>query len=100
MDGRSLLRLLTGKEAQRGWRSDFLVELYSREEAGIPEYAALRTTEQLYVEYATGERELYDLAKDPNQLESLHKRAEPALLERLSARLAELKSCKGESCRS
>jgi arylsulfatase A-like enzyme len=100
VDGRSLLRLLTGKATQRDWRSDFLVELFSKEEAGIGEYTALRTTEHLYVEHATGERELYDLQKDPHQLDSQHAGAESALLERLSTRLLQLKSCRGESCRS
>jgi hypothetical protein len=52
------------------------------------------------VEYATGERELYELKQDPHQLGSIADSAEPALLERLSARLRELKSCKGQSCRS
>ena len=100
VDGRSLLRALTGKLSQREWRSDFLVELQSKEEAGISDYAALRSTEHLYVEYDTGERELYDMQKDPHQLQSLEKTAEPALVERLSARLHELLSCRGETCRN
>lgn len=100
LDGRSLLRLLSGKATQREWRSDFLVELQSKEEAGITAYDALRGEDQLYVEYTTGERELYDLKRDPHELESIARSAEPALLERLSARLRELKGCKGDSCRS
>ncbi len=100
VDGRSLLRLLTGKEQQRQWRSEFLVELYSRDETGISEYAALRSLEHLYVEYATGERELYDLKQDKHQLASLHEQADPALVERLSARLRDLKGCRAEACRS
>ena len=100
VDGRSLLRALTGRPSQREWRSDFLVELRSKEEAGISDYAALRSNEHLYVEYDTGERELYDMQKDPHQLQSLGKTAEPALVERLSARLHELLSCRGETCRN
>lgn len=100
LDGRSLLRLLTGKLTQREWRSEFLLELYSKEEAGISDYSALRSADHLYVEYDTGERELYDMQQDPHQLESLSKTAEPALLERLAARLQKLKGCRGESCRS
>lgn len=100
IDGRSLLRALTGKLTQRESRSDFLVELRSKEEAGISDYTALRSTEHLYVEYDTGERELYDMQKDPHQLQSLHETAEPALMERLSARLRELMSCRGEACRN
>jgi len=47
----------------------------------------------------TGERELYDLKNDPYQLESLHAKADPALLQSLSAQLAKLKTCAGASCR-
>jgi arylsulfatase A-like enzyme len=99
VDGRSLLRLLTGKAPLREWRDDFLAELQSREEAGISAYVALRSSEHLYVEYDTGERELYDMQKDPYQLESIARTAEPALLLRLSARLRALKACRGEGCR-
>lgn len=101
VDGRSLMRLLTGQASRREWRSDCLVELRGTgEEGGITEYVALRSAEHLYVEYTTGERELYDMQKDPHQLESLSKTADPALLERLSGRLHALRGCRGASCRS
>lgn len=100
VDGRSLYRLLVGKATQRDWRKDFLVELRSKEDGGITEFAALRNADTLYVEYLSGERELYDLVKDPHQLESAHTTVEPETLEKLSQRLAALKSCKGENCRS
>jgi arylsulfatase A-like enzyme len=99
VDGRPLLRLLQGKATFKDWRDDFLVELYTREEGGITEYSALRTTQHLYVEYASGERELYDVAKDPYQLHNLQASADPELLARLAARLAALKACAGASCR-
>jgi arylsulfatase A-like enzyme len=100
VDGRSLLGLLTAKQAEQPWRRAFLAELRSKEDAGISAYAALRTPEHLYVEYETGERELYDMKKDPYQLDSLAKSAEPALLERMSTRLHALKDCRGDGCRS
>jgi arylsulfatase A-like enzyme len=100
VDGRSLYRVLMGKAGLRDWRKDFLVELYGPEDAGITEYRALRTTDRLYVEYVTGEKELYDLKKDPSELDSLAKTAEEPELAQLAARLALLKSCRGESCRS
>ena len=40
------------------------------------------------------------MQKDPYQLESLAKSADAALLARLSARLAQLRGCRGESCRT
>jgi N-acetylglucosamine-6-sulfatase len=108
VDGRSLARLLQGRATLRDWRKDLLIE-QARDEgrlgerggepAGVPDYAALRSTEWLYVEHASGERELYDLALDPQQLDSLHALAAPELLASLSARLAALRACAGESCR-
>lgn len=64
----------------------------------VPPYYGPRTADLLYVEYATGDRELYDLRADPYQLDNLAQRADPALLERLSARLAELRACSGPAC--
>ena len=102
VDGRSLVPLLRPDPPEPdAWRSDFLVEHWTRDsgEGVIPEYFAVRSHEYMYVEYPTGDRELYDMKKDPGQLESLHESAEPELLERLSARLAALKACEGPSCR-
>ncbi len=69
------------------------------QQLAIPEFAAIRTKDYLYVEYVTGERELYDLKADPYQLESLHVTADPALLQSLSAQLARLKACSGAGCK-
>jgi hypothetical protein len=49
----------------------------------IPTYCAVRTARHLFVAYATGERELYDLDTDPGQLDNLAGAA-PALDERLA----------------
>jgi hypothetical protein len=47
----------------------------------------------------TGERELYDMAADPYQLESLHDSpAHAAIRDQLAARLDQLKACAGASC--
>lgn len=99
MDGRSLVDLLNGRAVSR-WRNSALIEHWPHGGGqGIPEYAALRTVDRLYVEYVTGEKELYDLDADPFQLGSLHGTADPADLERLSSRLETLRSCAGPSCR-
>src|SRR5262249_57802468 len=53
----------------------------------------------LYAEYATGDRELSALAKDPDELQSQH--ANPAydgIKAALAARLHVLVSCAGASC--
>jgi arylsulfatase A-like enzyme len=65
----------------------------------IPPYAALRTDRYLYVEYATGEKQLFDERTDPNEIHNLAATADAALLARLSQRLAALRACSGASCR-
>jgi hypothetical protein len=59
----------------------------------------LRSQTLVYVEYASEERELYDLTTDPYQIDNLAATADPLLLSNLSARLAELTACAGETCR-
>jgi arylsulfatase A-like enzyme len=66
----------------------------------IPPYAALRTDRYVYVEYATGERQLFDVRRDPYELHNLAATASPALVQRLSGRLATLRACSGASCRN
>jgi N-acetylglucosamine-6-sulfatase len=113
VDGRSLLPLLDDPE--RSWRQSFLIERRQLEEQYIDlaerhgataEQLArhayldgLRTPRWTYVEYGSGERELYDLANDPDQLDNIVDRADPDLVAALSWRLAELAGCAGQSCR-
>ena len=58
----------------------------------------MRTGEHLYVEYGTGERELYDLKGDPYQLDNRYDDADPELLGHLRRRLAALRGCSGPDC--
>src|SRR6185295_13762067 len=44
----------------------------------VPQFAAVRTLEFLYVEYATGDRELYDVRSDPEQIMNLAGSGPPA----------------------
>jgi arylsulfatase A-like enzyme len=102
VDGRSLVPLLRGaKPPLANWRQDFLVEFYTQAAAPPTNqaYYGLRTLDTLYVEYASGERELYDLKADPYQLSSLHKVAEAERIKTLSNRLSKLKSCAANTCR-
>jgi arylsulfatase A-like enzyme len=97
MDGQSLTPLLGPGGATQTWRTDFLVELYRH----LPPMQngdvikAVRTEQELYVEYQSGPRELYDLVKDPDQLENIHATADPSHIAELSARLAELATSQG-----
>ena len=65
-----------------------------------PEYHAIRTSRYLYVEYATGERELYDLSRDRAELRNIAATASSDLLARLHRRVSELEACREEACRS
>ena len=62
-------------------------------------YAAIRSGHFLYVDYATGDEELYNLARDPDQLRSVA--GEPRYADKqraLSAALDELRDCRGTGC--
>ncbi|MDQ4146953.1 MAG: hypothetical protein M3120_04575, partial [Pseudomonadota bacterium] len=53
----------------------------------------------IYVEYSGGERELYNLDKDPYQLENVVQEANPRFVRALSLRLDELSDCNTIECR-
>lgn len=93
VDGRSFAPLLRRKQIP--WRNAFLIE--HLEGANIPTYQAARMREHLYVEYESGERELYDLTADPYQLKNIYETADPALVSYLKDRLETLKACSGAS---
>jgi N-acetylglucosamine-6-sulfatase len=104
VDGRSLRPLLSASQPA-SWRSAFLVEHRRSDTEGpfarlVPNYDAVRTANHLYVEYGTGERELYDLGSDPYELQSLHASAGIELKSRLASRLDGLRGCAADSCRS
>jgi arylsulfatase A-like enzyme len=93
MDGHSLFPLLQdgGRELGR----DIVIE----NGPGPDHFSGLRTPHFLYVEYDEGARELYDLVRDPDQLQSLHADlAYAALQAELARRLALLRDCKGAGC--
>ncbi len=101
LDGRPLVPLLgAAPPPPEQWRGELLIEhWFGGSPVPVPEYAGVRTRDHTWVEYATGERELYDLRADPFQLESRHGSADPALVQALSARVAALQDCRGASCR-
>jgi hypothetical protein len=62
-------------------------------------YAALRTADAVYVEYADGEVEYHDIAKDPDELTNGAESLAPAKRERLHEILRANRECRGaEPC--
>jgi arylsulfatase A-like enzyme len=93
-DGRSLLPLAARPERLRG--REILIDTNT--------YKAIRTPRYVYAEHFAradrGERELYDLRRDPYQLESRHRVKRLADVRRaLADRLDALRVCDGAECR-
>jgi arylsulfatase A-like enzyme len=65
----------------------------------VPAFQGIHLLHYVYIEYATGEKEFYDLRADLHQLNNLAAKADPALLKELAARLNELQNCTGDQCR-
>jgi N-acetylglucosamine-6-sulfatase len=96
-DGRSLFALLEDRGLE--WGRDLLIE--GAPGFNQPAFDAIRTYRYVYVQHANGERELYDLERDPYQLTSLHD--DPAYADvqaELALRLGLLSVCAGRSCRA
>ncbi len=63
-------------------------------------YRGVRTPRYKWIEYRNGSRELYDLAKDPYELRSVHRNPRYRLVRRALAREAKrLARCAGRTCR-
>jgi hypothetical protein len=94
-DGVSLLPFWRdrGKEIGR----DLLID----NSPGAGHFDGIRTLHYKYAEYANGDRELYDLRKDPYELQSQHANAAfDSLKASLAARLHALVTCAGATCRT
>ena len=110
VDGRSLEPVLHGKSGGDP-RTAVLVEQYTNGGGGRgrgggrgggvpPTYAAIRTDRYTYVEYVTGERQLFDLRADPDQLHNIVSTTDRKLVRGLAKQLSALKGCKGDGCRA
>lgn len=81
VDGRSLVPLLHGQSPP--WRTVAGIEHRNPPRSGYdpdeqdglqgvpPSYTAIRSARWVYVRYVTGDREYYDLARDPDELHNL-----------------------------
>jgi N-acetylglucosamine-6-sulfatase len=74
-DGFSFVPFLRGRTVP--WRKDYAIEYLGRNQlklGGPPPYVAVHTHRYLYVEYRNGWRELYDLKRDPWELDNVAER--------------------------
>ena len=103
VDGKSMVPLLdSSPPTVSGWRTGILTENWRTEGEGdikAPTYKAIRTKSFLWVRYANGERELYDLRQDPYQLNSRDPNNNRRLVSGLNNRLDRLATCAGTECR-
>jgi arylsulfatase A-like enzyme len=91
-NGLSLVQLLDGTGP---WRDDLLVEMWPDPDEGIgaPPFAAVRTARYVYAETEGDRAELYDLERDPYQLENrATDTAYEALVVEMGRRLQRLRS--------
>ena len=125
VDGRSLLPLLGIRWPGLDWRNSLLLEHYTAPSAEenqalsesleppdpgdlqretlaiqLPDYAGIRTTQYKYVQRIGAARELYDLIKDPYELNNLWPLADPQFQAELTALLESYQRCAGATCRS
>jgi N-acetylglucosamine-6-sulfatase len=110
VDGHSLVGLLHGRRVPN-WRREILVEHHrNRPQVGNPDlpqadtgdppsYEAIRMADSLYVEYADGEREYFDLRRDPFELRNLASDLSPRHARALHHALLRNEACHGaRSC--
>jgi arylsulfatase A-like enzyme len=112
-DGRSLVPLLKGT-TPASWRQAVLLEQFAvppappkssgilepeDSTASYPAHRGVRTAAYKYLEYGTGEKEVYDMKKDPDERLNLRDRVPKAWLESLARLVKSLASCKGKTCR-
>jgi len=119
-DGRSFAGLLSKDfSAPKTWRNGYFIgfRIDDQFEDGLKEeekgdedflvgkdiskkgYTGVRTKNYMYAEFLNGDKELYDLRKDPLELNNMYRNADPGLVSSLQAMLAKLRMCAGESCK-
>jgi arylsulfatase A-like enzyme len=108
-DGHSLLALFHGRTPV-DWRNAALIEHHAplittldpdlqQPASGRPTtYEAMRTHGYLYVEYADGEIEFYDLRRDPFELHNIASSLTPQELALLHGDLLRMRRCHGPRC--
>jgi N-acetylglucosamine-6-sulfatase len=101
VDGSSFAQLLTNSPPS-SWRTAFLEESWREGGTTVPAptHKGVHTQEHMFIEYDTGEHELYDLSTDPYQLQSKPQAGNEQLYSELQTRLNALRACSGTGCRA
>ncbi len=79
-DGESILPMMSGVPVT--WRKAFPLEHVDEAHPYVPTYCGVRTRDEKFVHYATGEEEYYRLEDDPHELKNLA--SAPRFSERVS----------------
>lgn len=113
VDGKSIQPILKASESEKvPWRDSFLVQAWRRIGGGVEYmFVGVRTKLHKYIEwhYMPGFQtigteednrfEIYDMVKDPFELENAYFTTDPELLAELRATLSELQTCSGITCK-
>jgi arylsulfatase A-like enzyme len=96
-DGRSLVPILQDPQHAVAHREVLLES--GKNDVGAPVYHGIRTARFKYVVYEDGDRELFDLRADPDEIHNLAGvRAMEPVETRLAAKLARVEACAGTTC--
>jgi N-acetylglucosamine-6-sulfatase len=103
-DGRSFVPLLgTPRPGHEEWRQRFMEENWRTAavpgEVVPPTYRAVISNSYVYNRYETGEKEYYNIVKDPHELNNRARDLDRAAKQRLNTFWMALKDCDGKGCR-
>jgi arylsulfatase A-like enzyme len=98
-DGASLLPLMLGRP-DVPWRERFVIEARREKnlDPQVPNYQGVRGAQYQYVEYATGEKEAYNVRKDPDQLHRI--KGDAAVYDSMAPVLAAMRDKSGAAVRA
>jgi arylsulfatase A-like enzyme len=104
VDGRSFVPVLHGSVPVEAWRTSAFVENWENaKRLGIPLYMRfdlLRLQHEAYLEWGNGEKEYYDLAADPFQLDNRYEQLSEQARRTLASRLDAWRHCAAAGCRT
>lgn len=95
VDGRSLVPIFNNPALAENWREFIFTELTQAGKSWPwkstpPSYQLIRSKEFKYIEYASGEREYYDLRNDPDEMENLYSSLSPEQQRNLSTQVKKM----------